>query len=66
MYITDKVAQIAYTFPAPWNYTATNVVLPNGDYDPWHSLSSYVNNGTRHQISLLTHGMAHTQSKEKI
>jgi hypothetical protein len=59
MSITDKVAQIAYTFPAPWNYTATNVVLPNGDYDPWHSLSSYVNNDTRHQVSLLTHGAAH-------
>uniref|UniRef100_A0AC35FSN4 ShKT domain-containing protein n=1 Tax=Panagrolaimus sp. PS1159 TaxID=55785 RepID=A0AC35FSN4_9BILA len=40
MYITDKVAQVAYTFPAPWNYTATNVVLPNGDYDPWHALSA--------------------------
>uniref|UniRef100_A0AC35FYX5 Uncharacterized protein n=1 Tax=Panagrolaimus sp. PS1159 TaxID=55785 RepID=A0AC35FYX5_9BILA len=59
MSITNKVAQIAYTFPAPWNYTATNVVLPNGDYDPWHSLSSYVNNDTRHQVSLLTHGAAH-------
>uniref|UniRef100_A0A914R4W4 Peptidase S1 domain-containing protein n=1 Tax=Panagrolaimus davidi TaxID=227884 RepID=A0A914R4W4_9BILA len=59
MSITDKVAQVAYIFPAPWNYTATNVVLPNGDYDPWHSLSSYVNNDTRHQVSLLTHGAAH-------
>jgi hypothetical protein len=59
MYITNKVAQVANIFPAPWNYTATNVVLPNGDYDPWHSLSSYVNDDTRHQVSLLTHGAAH-------
>jgi hypothetical protein len=58
-YITEKNQQINYIFPAPWNYTATNVVLPNGDYDPWHALSSYVNNDTRHQISLLTHGAAH-------
>ncbi|KAE9547277.1 hypothetical protein FO519_009510, partial [Halicephalobus sp. NKZ332] len=52
-YITNKTAQTAAYFNFPWNYTATNIVLPNGGYDPWHALGSYVNNTEMHQLSIL-------------
>ena len=53
-YITTKTAESADYFGNPWKYNATNVLLPNGNYDPWHALSSYVNDTGRHQVSLLT------------
>ncbi|KAE9546369.1 hypothetical protein FO519_010419, partial [Halicephalobus sp. NKZ332] len=56
-YITMKTAESAAYFKDPWNYTATNILLPNGGYDPWHPLSSYVNDTDRHQVSLLTPGL---------
>ena len=61
-YITTKTAQSAYYFKDPWNYTATNVLLPNGGYDPWHALGSYVNRSDIHQVSLLTPGLLDTKN----
>ena len=58
-YVTTKVAQISYVFPPPWNYTVTNAVLPNGDYDPWSSLGSRKTISAQHQYAPLTHGAAH-------
>ncbi|KAE9550921.1 hypothetical protein FO519_005857 [Halicephalobus sp. NKZ332] len=40
------------------NYTATNVVLPNGSLDPWHALGLYTD-GTQGVISILINGTAH-------
>ena len=61
-YITMKTAESAYYFRNPWNYTATNVLLPNGGYDPWHALGSYVNRSDIHQVSLLTPGLLDTKN----
>jgi len=58
-YVTLHVAQIGYVFPTPWNYTVTNAVLPNGDYDPWSSLGTTVTLNNQHQFAPLTHGAAH-------
>ena len=58
-YVTTKVAEIGYIFPPPWNYSAPNVVLPNGDYDPWSSLGSTITKPDQHQFAVLTHGAAH-------
>uniref|UniRef100_A0A7E4V1F8 Serine protease K12H4.7 n=1 Tax=Panagrellus redivivus TaxID=6233 RepID=A0A7E4V1F8_PANRE len=58
-YITTKVAESVDYFKNPWNYTATNVVLPNGAYDPWSALGSYVTNNASHQISVLIPAAAH-------
>ncbi|KAE9549575.1 hypothetical protein FO519_007217 [Halicephalobus sp. NKZ332] len=52
-YVTNKTAQTVAYFGVPWNYTAANIVLPNGGYDPWHALGTYVNNTERHQLSVL-------------
>ncbi|CAI4233048.1 unnamed protein product [Auanema sp. JU1783] len=35
------------------HYTATNIVLPNGAYDPWHSLGLNWNNTDLHVSSIL-------------
>lgn len=43
----------------PENYNGTNVVLVNGGYDPWGSISSYVNNPETHTTSIKTPGAAH-------
>uniref|UniRef100_A0A7E4ZS57 Serine protease K12H4.7 n=1 Tax=Panagrellus redivivus TaxID=6233 RepID=A0A7E4ZS57_PANRE len=58
-YITAKVAESVDHFKNPWNYNATNVVLPNGAYDPWSALGSYVTNNATHQISVLIPAAAH-------
>ena len=52
-YVTKKVAESAGYLNYPWNYNATNVVLPNGGYDSWHALGTYVNDTSRHQTSVL-------------
>ena len=52
-YVTTKVAESVAYLQFPWNYTTTNIVLPNGGYDPWHALGIYVNNTERHQTSVL-------------
>uniref|UniRef100_A0A914XY26 Uncharacterized protein n=1 Tax=Panagrolaimus superbus TaxID=310955 RepID=A0A914XY26_9BILA len=58
-YITQKVEESAYHFGNPWNYTATNVVLPNGGYDPWSALGSKVKRMEIHQIAVTTPRAAH-------
>ncbi|CAD5235747.1 unnamed protein product [Bursaphelenchus xylophilus] len=47
------------TYGYPENFNATNVVLPNGDFDPWNVLSSFVNRTETHTISVVTHAAAH-------
>uniref|UniRef100_A0A914P481 Uncharacterized protein n=1 Tax=Panagrolaimus davidi TaxID=227884 RepID=A0A914P481_9BILA len=58
-YVTKKVAESAYHFGSSWNYTATNVVIPNGDYDPWSALGSKTERPGQHQFAPQTHGAAH-------
>uniref|UniRef100_A0A914QNF4 Uncharacterized protein n=1 Tax=Panagrolaimus davidi TaxID=227884 RepID=A0A914QNF4_9BILA len=58
-FVQKKVLQTSEHFSLPSNYTAKNVVLTNGDYDPWSALRSDVNNETRHQFSKISHGSSH-------
>jgi len=39
------------------NYRGTNLVLPNGDVDPWHALGILTTKGTA--VAALIHGTAH-------
>ncbi|KAH7711066.1 serine protease F56F10.1 [Aphelenchoides avenae] len=43
-------------FGDPNTYNATNVVLPNGAFDPWHALGVNRTIGTQHQTAILTPG----------
>jgi hypothetical protein len=57
--IQDHVARSQTYFGIASTYNATNVVLPNGELDPWHSLGSYVTIESQHQTPVLTPGAAH-------
>lgn len=43
----------------PEDYNGTNVVLTNGEYDPWAPLGSYVNNPETHTTSVVTPKASH-------
>lgn len=58
-YIRDNNKQTLYKYGGADNYQATNVVLPNGAFDPWHSLGTYNNNTANHMTPLLIQGAAH-------
>uniref|UniRef100_A0AC34FIU1 Serine carboxypeptidase S28 family protein n=1 Tax=Panagrolaimus sp. ES5 TaxID=591445 RepID=A0AC34FIU1_9BILA len=58
-YITRKVADSTEYFGYPWNYNATNVVVPNGLYDPWSALGCKVQRPDQHQFAPVTPGAAH-------
>ncbi|KAH7680515.1 Protein C26B9.5 [Aphelenchoides avenae] len=58
-YVAIKVSEAQQHFGRPWEYKASNVVLPNGDFDPWHSLGTNVTIPDKHQIAVHTAGAAH-------
>uniref|UniRef100_A0A914Q9Y4 Uncharacterized protein n=1 Tax=Panagrolaimus davidi TaxID=227884 RepID=A0A914Q9Y4_9BILA len=58
-YITKKVEETIYHFGNPWNYSASNVVLVNGGYDPWSALGSKVTRKDQHQIAIQIPKAAH-------
>ncbi|MFH4982469.1 hypothetical protein AB6A40_009178 [Gnathostoma spinigerum] len=41
------------------SYNASNIVLLNGELDPWHVLGTYVNIPKQHQLPVLIKGAAH-------
>jgi hypothetical protein len=57
--VQDHVARSQTYFGVASSYNATNVVLPNGELDPWHILGSKVTIESQHQIPVLTPGAAH-------
>uniref|UniRef100_A0AC34GX93 C-type lectin domain-containing protein n=1 Tax=Panagrolaimus sp. ES5 TaxID=591445 RepID=A0AC34GX93_9BILA len=58
-YITKKVAESTLYFGYSWNYNATNVVVPNGLYDPWSALGCKTERSAQHQYAPTTPGAAH-------
>jgi hypothetical protein len=58
-YVTQKVAEINYILGSSWNYNASNVVIPNGGYDPWSALGCKVTKIDQHQVAVFTPGAAH-------
>ena len=54
--VTMNVAKSYDFYGTPWSYTATNVVLPNGGYDPWSSLGCNVTRTDQHQMAPFTPG----------
>jgi hypothetical protein len=58
-YVTQKVAEINYILGSSWNYNASNVVIPNGGYDPWSALGCKVTKVDQHQVAVFTPGAAH-------
>ncbi|CAO4385450.1 unnamed protein product [Caenorhabditis nigoni] len=58
-FIRDNNKQTLYKYGGADNYQATNVVLPNGAFDPWHVLGTYNNNTANHMTPLLIQGAAH-------
>ncbi|CAL2050089.1 unnamed protein product [Caenorhabditis brenneri] len=58
-YIRDNNKQTLYNYGGADNYQATNVVLPNGAFDPWHVLGTYNNDTANHMTPLLIQGAAH-------
>jgi len=58
-YTEVQVAGAVQTFGVSNTYNATNVVLPNGAFDPWSALGTNVSIPEQHQIAVLTAGAAH-------
>ncbi|CAD6185567.1 unnamed protein product [Caenorhabditis auriculariae] len=58
-YIRDRNLRTLNTFGGNANYKATNVVLPNGSYDPWHVLGTNATDSVNHVTPLLIQGAAH-------
>uniref|UniRef100_A0A914P3L6 Uncharacterized protein n=1 Tax=Panagrolaimus davidi TaxID=227884 RepID=A0A914P3L6_9BILA len=58
-YINQKVTELNSYFDNPRDYNATNVVLTNGDYDPWSALGSNITRAHQHQIAVTTPKAAH-------
>uniref|UniRef100_A0A1I7T789 Serine protease K12H4.7 n=1 Tax=Caenorhabditis tropicalis TaxID=1561998 RepID=A0A1I7T789_9PELO len=58
-YIRDHNKNTLYKYGGADNYKATNVVLPNGAFDPWHVLGTYNSDTNNHMTPLLIQGAAH-------
>lgn len=58
-YIRDNNKQTMYKYGGAEKYQATNVVLPNGAFDPWHVLGTYNSDPANHMTPLLIQGAAH-------
>uniref|UniRef100_A0A8R1HT45 Uncharacterized protein n=1 Tax=Caenorhabditis japonica TaxID=281687 RepID=A0A8R1HT45_CAEJA len=58
-YIRDNNINTNEKYGGSSNYKATNVVLPNGSYDPWHVLGTNVSDPINHVTPLLIQGAAH-------
>uniref|UniRef100_A0A0N4Z025 Serine protease K12H4.7 n=1 Tax=Parastrongyloides trichosuri TaxID=131310 RepID=A0A0N4Z025_PARTI len=61
-YLKKVTSDIRNTRGGALGYSATNVVMPNGDLDPWHALGVY--NQTNTQIPYLIHNTAHCADME--
>uniref|UniRef100_A0AC34QUR0 Serine protease n=1 Tax=Panagrolaimus sp. JU765 TaxID=591449 RepID=A0AC34QUR0_9BILA len=57
-FIDNSIAKTQKYYGGNQNYSATNVVLPNGSLDPWHALGLYTD-GTTSITSILITGTAH-------
>uniref|UniRef100_A0A0K0FIT1 Serine protease K12H4.7 n=1 Tax=Strongyloides venezuelensis TaxID=75913 RepID=A0A0K0FIT1_STRVS len=58
-FIRDNNKKAKKFFGGADTYQANNVILPNGNLDPWHALGTYVTNNTTHQYPYLIDGTAH-------
>ncbi|CAI2357090.1 unnamed protein product [Caenorhabditis sp. 36 PRJEB53466] len=58
-FIRDNNIETLYKYGGGDGYHATNVVLPNGSFDPWHVLGTNVTNLENHVTPLLIQGAAH-------
>jgi len=59
IHVEQAVANSRSTFGTRYTYNATNVVLPNGSFDPWMAIGTNVTIAEQHQIAVLTVGAAH-------
>uniref|UniRef100_A0AC35U7I1 Serine protease K12H4.7 n=1 Tax=Rhabditophanes sp. KR3021 TaxID=114890 RepID=A0AC35U7I1_9BILA len=62
-YIKKAVAATRAAYGGTMGYSATNVVMPNGDLDPWHALGSY-NSTDYTMVPYLIHNSAHCADME--
>jgi len=62
-YIRGRVQRSIDNFGVSTDYNATNVVIPNGSLDPWHSLGTYVQKNPT-AIPYLIEGTAHCADME--
>jgi pimeloyl-ACP methyl ester carboxylesterase len=58
-YVTTRVEEASNYFGNSWNYSATNVLIPNGGYDPWSALGCKLNRSSQHQVAIITPKAAH-------
>lgn len=58
-YIENRIRVAEESFGNYWDYAASNVVLTNGDYDPWSALGANASYSERHQLAIRTTGAAH-------
>uniref|UniRef100_A0AC35TQV8 Serine carboxypeptidase n=1 Tax=Rhabditophanes sp. KR3021 TaxID=114890 RepID=A0AC35TQV8_9BILA len=58
-YIVQANAQAKLYYGDVTTYNASNVVLPNGNDDPWRAIGVYVNNPATHTISMKIKGEGH-------
>ncbi|CAI5454567.1 unnamed protein product [Caenorhabditis angaria] len=58
-YIRDKNIQTLYAHGGNAGYQATNVVLPNGLFDPWHVLGTNNTDSVNHMTPISISGAAH-------
>ncbi|CEF71411.1 Peptidase S28 family-containing protein [Strongyloides ratti] len=61
-YIKNAVSNTFSFYGGATGYNVTNVVMPNGDVDPWHSLGVY--NQTNQMTPYLIHNTAHCADME--
>uniref|UniRef100_A0AAF5DPH0 Serine carboxypeptidase S28 family protein n=1 Tax=Strongyloides stercoralis TaxID=6248 RepID=A0AAF5DPH0_STRER len=61
-YIKNAISNSLSFYGGSAGYNATNVVMPNGDIDPWHALGTY--NQTDTMIPYLIHNTAHCADME--
>jgi len=55
----NNVRQTLIRYGYPWEYNATNVVVPVGGADPWSMIATNVTNNDTHLFSHVTPGAAH-------
>uniref|UniRef100_A0A0N4ZGJ9 Serine protease K12H4.7 n=1 Tax=Parastrongyloides trichosuri TaxID=131310 RepID=A0A0N4ZGJ9_PARTI len=58
-FVRDNNKKAKKYFGGADSYSAANVILPNGNLDPWHALGTYVTNNATHQYPYLIDGTAH-------
>uniref|UniRef100_A0A0K0EVA4 Serine carboxypeptidase n=1 Tax=Strongyloides venezuelensis TaxID=75913 RepID=A0A0K0EVA4_STRVS len=61
-YLKKAVSRTESMYGGAYGYNTTNIVMPNGDLDPWHALGVY--NQTDTMIPYLIHNSAHCADME--